>query len=130
MKKLFMKTTTTLAQSINIASLSPFISPLDSIRFIRGPSKCDLQLTKELKEVVVGKMLGDLGSERPNLNSNTRLSFKHTDKQIEYIEHLYLLFKDYCKSSPITLSRYDDRPDRNKEYKAVKFNTCSLPCFN
>nr|QDG01227.1 LAGLIDADG endonuclease [Scytalidium sp.] len=130
MKTLFIKTTTTLARSINIACLSPFISPLGSIRFIRGPSKSDLQLTSELKEVVVGKMLGDLGSERPNLNCNTRLSFKHTDKQIEYIEHLYLLFKDYCKSSSISLSRYDNRPNRNKKYKAIKFNTRSLPCFN
>lgn len=75
-------------------------------------------------------MLGDLGSERPNLNCNTRLQFKHTDKQKDYIDHLYNLFKDYCKSPPIALSSYDKRPNRNKVYKAVKFNTRSLPCFN
>lgn len=103
---------------------------LGSLRYIRGPSKTNLQLSSELKEIIVGKMLGDLGSERPNLNCNTRLQFKHTDKQIGYIEHLYLLFQDYCKSPPKALSKFDDRPNRNKVYNAIKFNTRSLPCFN
>jgi LAGLIDADG DNA endonuclease family len=75
-------------------------------------------------------MLGDLGCERPNLNCNTRLQFKHGDKQLSYIEHLYDLFKDYCKSPPILLIKHDNRPNKNKIYKAVKFNTRSLPCFN
>jgi LAGLIDADG DNA endonuclease family len=109
---------------------SLFNSKLGSIRLIRGPSKSNLQLTKELKEVIIGKMLGDLGCERPNLNCNTRLQFKHGDKQLSYIEHLYLLFKDYCKSPPIMLIKYDNRPNKNKIYKAIKFNTRSLPCFN
>lgn len=137
MKKIYTKTTTiTLASRIIVANIStfgyysPIISPMGSLRFIRGPSKSDLQLTSELKEVVIGKMLGDLGSERPNSNRSTRLIFKHTDKQIDYIEHLYFLFKDYCKSSPIALSWFDNRPNRNKVYKAIKFSTRSLPCFN
>lgn len=106
------------------------INSIDSPRFIRGPSKSDLQLSKELKEIIIGKMLGDLGSERPNSNSNTRLQFKHSDRQTEYINHLYILFKDYCKAPPKTLSRFDVRPNRNKIYHAIKFNTRSLPCFN
>jgi hypothetical protein len=109
---------------------SPIFSNKGSIRLIRGPSIKNIQLTQELKEVIVGKILGDLGSERPNLNCNTRLQFKHSDKQLSYIEHLYILFKDYCKSPPVILLRFDDRPNRNKLYKSVKFNTMSLPCFN
>lgn len=109
---------------------SPFFSLGGSRRFIKDSAKVNLELTSELKEIIVGKMLGDLGSERPNLNCNTRLQFKHTYKQIEYIEHLYLLFKDYCNSPPKALSWFDNRPNRNKEYKAVKFNTRSLYCFN
>lgn len=75
-------------------------------------------------------MLGDLGSERPNKNCNTRLQFKQTTKQIEYIEHLYNLFKDFCKSPPKILKGVDKRPNRNSNYSAIKFNTRSLPCFN
>lgn len=91
-------------------------------------NKNELKLTNELKEVIVGKMLGDLGSEKPNKNCNTRLQFKQTTKQIEYIEHLYVLFKDFCKS-PLLIGE-DKRPNRNKTYSAIKFNTRSLPCFN
>jgi len=40
------------------------------------------------------------------------------------------LFKDYCKSSPVILLRFDTRPNKNKLYKSAKFNTISLPCFN
>lgn len=124
---------TTFSNSLLYGGSRPQITKpntIGSLRYIRGPSKSNLQLSSELKEIIVGKMLGDLGSERPNLNCNTRLQFKHTDKQIEYIEHLYLLFKDYCKSPPKALSRFDSRPNKNKVYNAVKFNTRSLPCFN
>lgn len=130
----YVKTTTTSAVRIYTAksflNCSPFIFPLGSTRLIRSSSKSDIELTSELKQVVVGKMLGDLGSERPNLNCNTRLQFKQTYNQKEYIEHLFNLFKDYCKSSPIFLSKFDNRPNRNKVYNALKFNTLSLPCFN
>ena len=108
----------------------PFNSTFGSLKYITGSLKSNLNLSSKLKEIIIGKMLGDLGSERPNLNCNTRLQFKHTDKQIGYIEHLYLLFKDYCKSPPKALSKFDYRPNRNKIYHAIKFNTRSLPCFN
>lgn len=87
-------------------------------------------LSKELKEIIIGKILGDLGTERPNLNCNTRLQFKHTYSQKDYIYHLYDMFKDYCKSPPVKLSKYDSRPNKMKTYNSIKFNTRSLPCFN
>lgn len=46
------------------------------------------------------------------------------------MHHLYSLFKIYCGSKPITLSRFDDRPNKMKEYSSIKFQTLSLPCFN
>jgi hypothetical protein len=36
----------------------------------------------------------------------------------------------YCGSAPIYLSYFDSRPNKNKEYKAIKFQTYSIPCFN
>jgi hypothetical protein len=87
-------------------------------------------LSNKLLEVLVGKMLGDLGTERRNKNCNTRLQFKQTLKQKEYIEHLYDLFKDFCKSPPFIINGVDKRPNRNPNYSAIKFNTRSLPCFN
>lgn len=87
-------------------------------------------MSKELNEVIIGCMLGDLTAEKPNERSNTRLQFKQSTKNKPYINHLWELFKDYCNQPPITLSRFDERPNRNKEYSAIKFQTASIPCFN
>jgi hypothetical protein len=38
-------------------------------------------------------MLGDLTAENPNKNCNTRLQFKQSTKNIEYINHMYYLFQ-------------------------------------
>jgi hypothetical protein len=68
--------------------------------------------------------------ERINKNSNPRLQFKQSTINELYVHHLYSLFKSYCGSKPITLSRFDDRPHKMKEYSSIKFQTLSLPCFN
>jgi len=43
---------------------------------------------------------------------------------------MYSLFKDYCGSQPLYLSKYDTRINKQKQYNAIKFQTLSLPCFN
>lgn len=75
-------------------------------------------------------MLGDLFAEKRNVNANTRLQFKQSTKNEPYIDHLYLLFEEYCGSKPIKMVNYDNRPNKKKEYEAIKFQTLSLPCFN
>jgi hypothetical protein len=75
-------------------------------------------------------MLGDLTAEKPSVKHNTRLQFKQSKVNLVYINHLYELFKEYCGSKPINLSRFDNRPNKMKTYHAVKFQTLSLPCFN
>ena len=75
-------------------------------------------------------MLGDLTAEKRNINTNTRLHFKQSLKNKEYIEHLYDIFKDFCGSPPKIMSKFDNRPNKNKEYTSIKFQTLSLPCFN
>lgn len=71
-------------------------------------------------------MLGDLGTERRNLNCNTRLHFKQSIAQKEYIDHLYKLFKDYCSSPPKHLIQKSTK----NNFESIKFITRSLPCFN
>jgi len=75
-------------------------------------------------------MLGDLTAKKRNENSNTRLHFKQSLKNKEYIDHLYEIFKDFCGSSPNIMSNFDFRPNKMKEYKSIKFQTLNLPCFN
>jgi hypothetical protein len=99
-------------------------------RFARVSAKAHLTLPKELKEILVGSLLGDLSCERPNPRCNTRMQFKQSTKNREYIEHLYLLFSAFCGSTPLVMSSFDSRPSKMKNYFAIKFQTLSLPCFN
>lgn len=100
------------------------------IKNYRTSSKHHLEVTKILDEIIIGSLLGDLTAEKRNINSNTRLQFKQSEIYKEYIFHLYELFKDYTGSPPIILSKFDKRPNKMKIYKAIKFQTLSLPCFN
>lgn len=75
-------------------------------------------------------MLGDLSAEKRKFKSSTRLQFKQSIINKPYIDHLWSIFKTYCGSHPINLAYFDNRPNKLKEYKAIKFQTYSLPCFN
>jgi len=49
-------------------------------REYRKSSKYDLILTKELEEIIIGLLLGDLYAEKNKEKSNTRLQFKQSIK--------------------------------------------------
>ena len=70
------------------------------IRQYRKSAKFQLDLTSELQEIIIGLMLGDLFAEKRNSKSNTRLQFKQSNKNKDYIDHLYTIFKEYCGSEP------------------------------
>lgn len=75
-------------------------------------------------------MLGDLFAERIKPTSNTRLQFKQSNKNKDYINHLYSIFMEYCGSEPKITSSFDSRPEKNNFNVSIKFWTLSLPCFN
>lgn len=100
------------------------------VRSYRKSAKYDLELNAELKEIIIGLMLGDLFAEKRNPNSNTRLQFKQSVKNKIYIDHLYSIFKDYCNSEPKETSSIDKRPGKKEFNISIKFWTQSLPCFN
>ena len=100
------------------------------VRYYRKSTKYDLELNPDLIEIIIGLMLGDLFAEKRNPNSNTRLQFKQSIKNKEYIDHLYSLFKDYCNSEPKVNSSIDNRPGKKEFNLSIKFWTQSLPCFN
>lgn len=100
------------------------------VKSYRTSVKYDLELNAELKEIIIGLMLGDLFAEKRNPNSNTRLQFKQSVKNKVYIDHLYSIFKDYCNSEPKVTSSRDKRPGKKDLNISIKFWTYSLPCFN
>ena len=104
-------------------------------RLYSKSAKSPLELSNELIEVIVGLGLGDLFIEKRSVTSNARLQFHQSKKNKDYINHLYLLFKEYCGSEPKFFTRFDSRlhfvhPNKNKIYSSMKFSTLSLPCFN
>jgi len=98
------------------------------IRNYKISKKIHLTVPHDLHEIIIGSLLGDLTAERPNTNCNTRLQFKQSLINKEYIYHMYNLFQVYCGTSPLNMSKFDSRV--NKTYYAIKFQTLSLPCFN
>lgn len=113
-------------KKINFSSLRNSFSN----RFYRKSSKFNSVLPHELEEIIIGLILGDLHVEKRNNNSNSRLQFKQSIINKEYIDHLYLLFHNFCGSKPKIMFSFDHRPDKNKSYSSIKFSTLSLPCFN
>jgi hypothetical protein len=100
------------------------------IRKYRKSAKYDLVLNIELKETLIGLMLGDLFAERIKISSNTRLQFKQSIKNKDYIDHLYTLFESYCSTPPKVNILKDNRPEKKEFNESIKFWTLSLPCFN
>jgi hypothetical protein len=107
-----------------------FIINKKFIRNYRKSSKYDLILKPELEEIIIGLLLGDLFAEKIKLTTNTRLQFKQSIKNKNYIDHLYYLFKEYCNTEPKETTSIDKRPGKSELNISIKFWTSSLPCFN
>ena len=86
-------------------------------------------LPQNLKEILIGLLLGDLYIQNFTKNENTNLQFEQGLVHKDYIYHLYDLFKDYCIAEPKISDR---KPDyrTNKIYTRIRFHTYVLPCFN
>lgn len=103
---------------------------MNQIRFYRKSSKFYLEISSELEQIITGLILGDLFAEKSKPTYNTRLQFKQSIKNKEYIDHLYSLFKEYCHSEPKITTSIDQRPGKTELNVSIKFWTSSLPCFN
>jgi hypothetical protein len=86
-----------------------------------------LPLSSELKNILVGLILGDLHIFKHPKGINVNLYFEQGLVHKDYLLHLYSLFEVYCMSVPKINSRFDKRTE--KEYSRIRFQTRSLPCF-
>ncbi len=62
--------------------------------------KKTLKLTKKQKEILVGLILGDGHLETLNNGRTYRLKVEHSLKQREYLDWLYLNFKEWINKTP------------------------------
>jgi len=77
------------------------------IRRLSNKEKAEFTISQELKEILVGLLLGDLCAQKRYENGNIRLLFEQGEVHCSYLNHLYDLFKDYCEAEPKTSSRYN-----------------------
>lgn len=85
--------------------------------------------TENLKEIIIGLMLGDLSAERYSTNGNTRLRFYFSSINEEYVNHLYLKFKSYVKTPPTQRTRKLSSMT-GKIHKDIAFSTLKYSFFN
>nr|QVG61587.1 hypothetical protein [Rhizoctonia sp.] len=85
-------------------------------------------LSSDLKEILIGLILGDLFIEKQKSCINVKLVFKQGVVHTEYLQHLYELFGDFCGRVPKIPSQSPDKRT-GKIYESIRFYTFSLPCF-
>lgn len=112
-------------------SALPLVKPRDGkpSSYLTKEERAAFSVRKELKDIIVGLLLGDLFIFKQKSALNVSLCFSQGLVHKEYLEHLYDLFKSYCLSAPkIT----DQLPHKitGKVYSCIRFQTRALPCFN
>ena len=86
-------------------------------------------IPKDLQEILIGLLLGDVCAQKRSAKGNTNLYFEQGLLHKDYLFHLFELFKSFSGSPPKISER---KPDNRtgKIYTRVQFATLTLPCFN
>ena len=87
-----------------------------------------MQLEDNLKQIMVGVILGDVYMRRFSIKSNTKVVFRQGVKNVEYLNHLYLLFKNFVLT-PLVKYTITDKITKIERYN-YSFSIMSLFCFN
>jgi hypothetical protein len=83
-------------------------------------------LTPELKEILIGLLLGDVAIQTQNKGKTFRLKFEWSDKYKAYAFHVYNLFKPYILKEPQLRIRINKN---GNEVHTWWFNTVSTEIF-
>lgn len=96
---------------------------------LSNSERAEINLPQNLKDILIGLLLGDLHMQKLTQNGNPNLQFEQGLVHKDYIFHLYDLFKFYCNAEPKISDR---KPDyrTGKVYTRVRFHSYYLPCFN
>src|SRR4051812_19623471 len=90
--------------------------------YITKAERAQFTLSSDLKDILIGLLLGDLYNHKQKTSINARLEFTQGIVHKEYIQHLYELFSSYCGMVPKITSRSPDKRT-GKIYSAVGFKT-------
>jgi len=82
-----------------------------------------------LRQILVGLLLGDLYAQKPKGGVNVLLRFTQGIIHMDYLLHLYDLFKTLSTQAP-KINQMKAHKVTGKSYSSIRFNSYSLPCFN
>ena len=90
-----------------------------------------MTLPDEIKDILVGILLGDAHISRRSSTANSRLVYAQTAvAHKEYFDYVYSFFILFCADGYIPQLK-TVRDNRTKKiYSAISFTTMQLPCFN
>jgi hypothetical protein len=85
----------------------------------------------DIKDILIGILLGDGHIVRRSSTSNSRLVFAQTAvAHKEYFNYVYNFFITFCAKDYVTQSKIIRDNRTKKIYSATSFTTMQLPCFN
>lgn len=89
------------------------------------------KLPDEVKDILVGILLGDAHIVRRSPTGNSRLVYAQTAvKHKEYFDYVFSFFIPFCAKDYKPQFRLVVDNRTKKTYSAISFTTMQLPCFN
>ena len=115
-------------------AISVFIHRRFSTKGIPRLSSADRALIiipDEIKDIIVGILLGDAHIVRRSSTANSRLVYAQTAiAHKEYFDYVLSFFIAFCTNDYKPQSRIVRDNRTNKIYSSTSFTTKQLPCFN
>lgn len=113
---------------------SPILSAARSTKGIvrLSPSERALIISPmEVKEILIGILLGDSHISRRSSTANSRLIYAQTAITYkECFDHVFNIFASFCVNAYISQSKIVRDNRTKKTYSAISLTTMQLPCFN
>jgi hypothetical protein len=101
------------------------------IQRLSSSERALIKLPDELKEILVGILLGDAHIVQRSSTANSRLVYAQTAvAHKEYFYYVLSFFIPFCVKDYIPQSRIVLDNRTKKTYSVISFTTMQLPCFN
>jgi hypothetical protein len=115
-------------------SASPVINITRSTKGIIRLSAAErkiIVMPDDIKDVLIGILLGDAHIVKRSSTSNARLMYAQTAiAHKAYFEYVYSFFHSFCAKDYITQTKISRDKRTNEIYSSISFTTMQLPCFN
>lgn len=113
-----------------LSGILPISRSTRGIKRLTPKERENITLTPNLKDIIIGLLLGDGHISRRSDTGNSRLVYTQSlTVHLEYFNHVFSLFHPIFFVENYIIQRRKSRRG-SKEFYAVSFTTMQLPCFN